>query len=57
MDVDTKAGTVTILGAKGRVVKLKIKDPAVLAEIKPGDQVVGTYIQATGMIVVPPKAK
>ena len=57
MDVDTKAGTVTILGAKGRVVKLKIKDPAVLAEIKKGDQVEGTYVQATGIIVVPPKAK
>lgn len=57
MEVDTKASTITILGAKGRVVKLKIKDPAVLAEIKQGDQVVGTYVQATGMIVVPPKAK
>ena len=57
MDVDTKAGTVTILGAKGRVVKLKIKDPAVLAEIKKGDQVEGSYVQATGIIVVPPKAK
>ncbi len=57
MDVDTKAGTVTILGAKGRVVKLKIKDPAVLAEIKKGDQVEGTYLQATGIIVLPPKAK
>ena len=57
MEVDAKASTVTILGAKGRVVKLKIKDPAVLAEIKQGDQVVGTYVQATGMIVVPPKAK
>ncbi len=57
VDVDTKAGTVTILGAKGRVVKLKIKDPAVLAEIKKGDQVEGSYVQATGIIVVPPKAK
>lgn len=57
VDVDSKTGTVTILGAKGRVVKLKIKDPAVLAEIKKGDQVEGTYVQATGIIVVPPKAK
>lgn len=57
MDVDTQAGTVTILGAKGRVVKLKIKDPAVLAEIKKGDQIEGTYVQATGIIVVPPQAK
>ena len=57
MEVDTKTSTVTILGAKGRVVKLKIKDPAVLAEIKKGDQVEGSYVQATGIIVVPPKAK
>jgi len=57
VDVDSKTGTVTILGAKGRVVKLKIKDPAVLAEIKKGDQVEGTYVQATGIIVVPPQAK
>lgn len=57
VDVDSKTGTVTILGAKGRIVKLKIKDPAVLAEIKKGDQVEGTYVQATGIIVVPPKAK
>ena len=57
VDVDSKTGTVTILGAKGRIVKLKIKDPAVLAEIKKGDQVEGTYVQATGIIVVPPQAK
>ena len=57
VDVDSKTGTVTILGAKGRIVKLKIKDPAVLAEIKKGDQVEGSYVQATGIIVVPPKAK
>ncbi len=57
VDVDSKTGTVTILGAKGRVVKLKIKDPAVLAEIKKGDQIEGTYVQATGIIVVPPQAK
>ena len=57
VDVDSKTGTVTILGAKGRIVKLKIKDPAVLAEIKKGDQIEGTYVQATGIIVVPPQAK
>ena len=34
MEVDTKASTITVLGAKGRVVKLKIKDPAVLAELQ-----------------------
>ncbi len=56
MEVDSKASTITVLGAKGRVVKLKIKDPAVLAEIKQGDQIEGTYIQATALVVVPAKA-
>ncbi|MGB8301432.1 MAG: hypothetical protein WCE67_10320 [Azonexus sp.] len=55
--VDTKAGTITILGAKGRVFKLKVKDPAVMAQIKEGDQVKGTYVVATGIVVVAPKAK
>ena len=54
--VDTKASTVTLLGAKGRVVKLHVKDPAVLAKIKAGDQVKGSYITATGIAVVTPKA-
>ena len=53
--VDTKASTITILGASGRVYKLKIKDPAVLAQIKEGDQVKGSYIEATGIAVVAPK--
>ena len=57
MEVDSKASTITVRGAKGRIVKLKIKDPAVLAEIKQGDQIEGTYIQATALVVVPAKAK
>ena len=55
--VDTKASTITILGAKGRVVKLHVKDPKVMAEVKEGDQVKGTYVVATGIVVVAPKAK
>ena len=50
--VDAKAGTVTILGASGRVYKLKIKDPAIMAQIKEGDQVKGTFIEATGIAVI-----
>ena len=53
--VDAKAGTVTILGASGRVYKLKIKDPAIMAQIKEGDQVKGSFIEATGIAVVAPK--
>jgi Cu/Ag efflux protein CusF len=37
--------------------KLKVKDPKVMAEIKEGDQVKGTYVVATGIAVVAPKAK
>ena len=37
--------------------KLKVKDPAVMAQIKEGDQVKGTYVVATGIVVVAPKAK
>jgi len=54
--VDAKASTITILGAKGRVFKFHVKDPAVMAEIKEGDQVKGTYVVATGIVVVAPKA-
>ena len=50
-------GTITILGAKGRVFKLHVKDPAVMAQVKEGDQVKGTYVVATGIVVVAPKAK
>ncbi len=55
--VDAKASTITILGAKGRVFKLHVKDPAVMAQVKEGDQVKGTYVVATGIVVVAPKAK
>ncbi len=55
--VDTKASTITVLGASGRMYKLKVKDPAVLAQIKEGDQVKGTFITVTGIAVLPPAAK
>ena len=57
MSVDATAGTVTILGASGRRYVLKVKDPKIMAEIKEGDQVKGTYVVATGIAVVAPKAK
>ena len=55
--VDAKASTNTVLGARGNVYKLHVKDPKVMAEIKEGDQVKGTYVVATGIAVVAPKAK
>lgn len=57
MSVDAKASTITILGARGRTYKLHVKDPKVMAEVKQGDQVKGTYVVATGIAVVAPKAK
>ena len=53
--VDAKTGLVTLKGAKGRVVDLKVQDPKVLAEIKKGDQVEGTYVEALAIVVMPAK--
>lgn len=53
--VDAKTGVVTLKGAKGKVVDLKVKDPQVLAEIKKGDQVEGTYVEALAIVVMPAK--
>lgn len=56
IEVDNKSGMVTIRGAKGRTVKLQVQDKKVLAEIKKGDQVEGTYVQALAVAVVPKAA-
>ncbi len=52
-DVDTAASTITVLGAKGNSVKLRVRDPKVLGEIKKGDQVEGSYVQAVVVAVIP----
>ena len=52
VDVDKAKSLVTILGAKGNKVTLKVSDPQTLAEIKVGDQVEGTYIQALAVAVL-----
>lgn len=52
-DVDTATGVVTILGARGNVVKFRVGDPKLLGEIKKGDQVEGSYVQAVAVAVVP----
>ena len=56
VDVDKAKGLVTILGAKGNKVTLKVSDPQTLADIKVGDQVEGTYIQALAVAVLPKTA-
>ncbi|NJD25309.1 MAG: hypothetical protein FIB06_07865 [Betaproteobacteria bacterium] len=55
--VDGKKSVVTIKGAKGRIVDLKVKDKAVLKEIKVGDQVEGVYDQVLSLVVLPPAGK
>ena len=57
INVDAKKGVVTIKGAKGRIVDLKVKDKAVLNEIKVGDQVEGVYDQVLSLLVLPPAGK
>jgi Cu/Ag efflux protein CusF len=57
INVDAKKGVVTIKGAKGRIVDLKVKDKAVLKEIKVGDQVEGIYDQVLSLVVLPPAGK
>jgi hypothetical protein len=57
LNVDAKTGIVTLQGAKGKIVDLKVNDPKVLAEIKKGDQVEGSYIEAMAIAVVPAKSK
>ena len=58
VNVDKAKGLVTILGAKGNKVTFKVNDSQTLAEIKIGDQVEGTYIQALAVAVLPkPAAK
>lgn len=53
-NVDAKNGTVTLKGPKGNVVDLEVKDPAVLAQVKVGDQVQATITEAVMIAVTPP---
>ncbi|WP_295002322.1 hypothetical protein [uncultured Dechloromonas sp.] len=55
--VDTKKGVITIKGAKGNITDLKLRDKAVIAEIKIGDQVEGTYREVLSMQILSPAAR
>jgi Cu/Ag efflux protein CusF len=57
INVDAKKSVITIRGAKGRIVDLKVKDKAVLKEIKVGDQIEGVYDQILSLLVLPPAGK
>lgn len=52
-DVDKASGTITVLGARGNVVKFQVDDQKILSEVKKGDQVEGNYVQSIAIAVVP----
>ena len=54
--VNPKAQTVTLRGVK-RTVELAVNDPAQLKEIKVGDQVEATYVEAVALEVTSAKRK
>ncbi len=55
--VDTAKKTVTVKGPAGNVVTMAVRDPAVLAQVKVGDQVEATCTEALMVSVTTPAAK
>lgn len=55
INVDVKTKTITLKGARGKIVDLKIDDPKIINEIKNGDQIEGTYVEALAIAVLPAK--
>ncbi len=53
--VDPKKQVVTLEGPSGRSVNVKVKDPAVFAQIKPGEQVEMVITEAFAIAVEAPK--
>jgi Cu/Ag efflux protein CusF len=54
--VDTKANTVTLRGPE-RTVTVAVKDPAMMAAVKVGDQVEATFTEALLVSVAHPPKK
>jgi hypothetical protein len=54
-NVDRKRSTATLQGPEGRYVVVRVRDPKVLAEIKPGDDVVVGFYEAAAVAVRPAK--
>jgi Cu/Ag efflux protein CusF len=55
--VDMAKKTVSVKGPAGNVLTMAVKDPAVLAQVKVGDQVEATYTEAVMVSVTTPPAK
>jgi Cu/Ag efflux protein CusF len=43
--LDARTGALTVKGAQGRTIDLKVKDPSILKGYQAGDQVEGTFLQ------------
>lgn len=43
--LDARTGALTVKGAEGRTIDLKVKDPSILKGYQAGDQVEGTFLQ------------
>jgi len=52
--VDKKAGTISLMGTEGKIVKIKVQDPANLDMVKVGDELLITYIEARAISVEHP---
>jgi hypothetical protein len=48
---------VLLQGPQGRYVEVKVKDPAVMKDVKPGDSVQATFTEAVLLEVVGPAKK
>ncbi|MDM0117802.1 hypothetical protein QTI66_37540 [Variovorax sp. J22R133] len=55
--VNAKRGIVTLRGAEGNFVDVKVRDPALLREVKAGDQVVASVTETVAVGVQPVTAK
>lgn len=54
-NVDRKRSTATLQGPEGRYVVVKVRDPQVMKDIKPGEEVAIAFYEAVGIAVRPAK--
>jgi len=53
--IDKKAGTISLMGTEGKIVKIKVQDPANLDLVKVGDELLINYIEARAISVERPE--
>ena len=57
ISINKKAGQISVKGAKGNIVDLKIKDKEIIKQMMVGDQVEGTYLEVLAIGVLAPPTK